>query len=254
MGDARLECSIYMAPGANTTYVRFALSRARGPLELELLPLTTWRDYHSHQHVGPEPSVHTDGHACVIEHEPTRLQLHADGMTFELGGGWHLGVKHSEEAARGLDDGVDLYYPGRFTATLTTGSSVTLVASTEAGAQPSPLAVLETIHRRDAGLIARTPSGWPDWMRGLSLSADQFIVRRGAERVVGRGSTVIAGYPWFADWGRDTMISLPGLTLTTGRPEVAREILLTFAGFVRDGLLPNHFPDGDEVPETGVWE
>jgi predicted glycogen debranching enzyme len=91
------------------------------------------------------------------------------------------------------------------------------------------------------------PADAPEFIRRLALAADQFIVRRGG--VGDPGSTVIAGYPWFTDWGRDTMIALPGLTLAVGRPEIARDVLATFAKHVDQGLLPNRFPDGTESPE-----
>jgi predicted glycogen debranching enzyme len=86
-------------------------------------------------------------------------------------------------------------------------------------------------------------NGDPPFVRTLKRAADQFLVRRG------QGSTVIAGYHWFADWGRDTMIALPGLTLAAGRPETARGILQAFAGVVDRGMLPNRFPDSGEAPE-----
>jgi predicted glycogen debranching enzyme len=79
--------------------------------------------------------------------------------------------------------------------------------------------------------------------KSLTWAADQFLVRRGGER------TIIAGYPWFTDWGRDTMITLPGLTLSTGRPDAARSILRTFARCANQGMLPNRFPDEGETPE-----
>jgi len=88
----------------------------------------------------------------------------------------------------------------------------------------------------------------PAWIRHLVLAADQFVVRRPLPDDPD-GATVIAGYHWFGDWGRDTMIALPGLTLATGRPEVARKILTTFARFVDRGMLPNRFPDGGQAPE-----
>src|SRR5450756_2237480 len=83
----------------------------------------------------------------------------------------------------------------------------------------------------------------------LALAADQFIVERRDSTGMPLGKTVIAGYPWFSDWGRDTMIALPGLTLATGRTEIAASVLRTFAQFVSEGMLPNRFPDAGEVPE-----
>jgi predicted glycogen debranching enzyme len=88
----------------------------------------------------------------------------------------------------------------------------------------------------------------PGWIARLVLAADQFIARRATPEEPD-GLTVMAGYPWFGDWGRDTMIALPGLTLATGRPDAARSILRTFARFVDRGMLPNRFPDAGEPPE-----
>jgi len=96
--------------------------------------------------------------------------------------------------------------------------------------------------RRRADVLAAAPSDDP-FVQRLVQSADQFIVRRGDE------STVIAGYHWFSDWGRDTMIALPGLALATGRFDAARRILLAFAASVDRGMLPNRFPDSGETPE-----
>jgi 4-alpha-glucanotransferase len=88
----------------------------------------------------------------------------------------------------------------------------------------------------------------PPWITRLALAADAFVFCRPSASVPD-GQSVIAGYPWFGDWGRDTMISLPGLTLATGRPEVARRILKTFASFVSEGMLPNVFPGAGDRPE-----
>jgi len=116
------------------------------------------------------------------------------------------------------------------------------------------IAALEQERQRQADLVKEISPDEPDWIRHLTLAADQFIVQRTSKhenpgKDSNSGSTVIAGYPWFGDWGRDTMIALPGLTLSTGRPQVAASILRTFAQFVSQGMLPNRFPDADEEPE-----
>ncbi|MDE2451907.1 MAG: glycogen debranching protein, partial [Gammaproteobacteria bacterium] len=103
--------------------------------------------------------------------------------------------------------------------------------------------------RRRRSLLRATPSGAPNWVKRLTLAADQFIVRRATPDGELRGMTVIAGYPWFSDWGRDTMIALPGLALTTGRTQDAAAVLRTFAAHVSEGMLPNRFPDGGEAAE-----
>src|SRR5260221_10059612 len=93
------------------------------------------------------------------------------------------------------------------------------------------------------------PPATPSWVRQLTLAADQFLVARGNRGDPAAGTTVIAGYPWFGDWGRDTMIALPGLALATGRHAEAASILRTFAAHLSQGMLPNRFPDGNEAPE-----
>src|SRR2546430_7083418 len=125
---------------------------------------------------------------------------------------------------------------------------VTLIATAESEFDP-PATAFDREHKRRRSLLRATPSGAPDWIKRLTLAADQFIVRRSARGGELRGTTVIAGYPWFSDWGRDTMIALPGLALATGRTQDAAAILRTFAAHVSEGMLPNRFPDGGEEPE-----
>ncbi len=246
--DALLECRVYMAPGANTTYVSYTFARGKRELVVELTPLTAWRDYHWHQHGGAFPTVRAGVSGCEIDGDGGSLCLSAGGARFEVDGAWYWRFHHAEEAARGLDSTEDLYRPGRFIATLVSGATLTVVATTETGEQPEPAVALRTVRGRESALLAQVPHSWPEWVRGLALAADQFIVHRVSSHA-GTGSTVIAGYPWFTDWGRDTMIALPGLTLATGRADIAREILLTFAQHVDRGVLPNRFPDGAEPPD-----
>jgi predicted glycogen debranching enzyme len=248
IADARLECRVFMAHGHNTTYVRYTLRRATTPVTLELAPLVAWRDYHWHQH-GPghfEVGAVADG--CLVTAAGGRFRILAEGGRFEADADWHWNLLHRAERERGLDDREDLFRPGRFLFTLPPGGSVTLLATTE-DAPPAPAAeALIALRNREHELVDRLPADSPALIRRLALSADQFIVARGGADVA-PGSTVIAGYPWFTDWGRDTMIALPGLTLAVGRPEIAREVLATFARHVDRGLLPNRFPDGAEPPE-----
>ncbi|MBS4051436.1 MAG: glycogen debranching protein, partial [Methylomonas sp.] len=123
-----------------------------------------------------------------------------------------------------------------------------VVLSAEASAAVDFAAVRQHIHRQQQQLMQRLPAAAPDWIRQLALAADQFIVDR---RQDGQptGKTVIAGYPWFGDWGRDTMIALPGLTLALGRFEAAADILRTFAGHVSQGMIPNRFPEQGTTAE-----
>ncbi|MCM2310836.1 MAG: amylo-alpha-1,6-glucosidase, partial [Steroidobacteraceae bacterium] len=184
------------------------------------------------------------------------LHLAVDQGRFDPAPDTYWGFHHRLEAERGLDAGEDLFRPGYFRCELERGESVTLLASAEPAA-PDRAEVTRLAGTRDAecarqqALLARADlrADAPEWIRQLVLAADQFVVER--RDAAGRplGHTVIAGYPWFADWGRDTMIALPGLALATGRPEIAASVLRTFARFVSDGMLPNRFPDAGDAPE-----
>jgi predicted glycogen debranching enzyme len=154
---------------------------------------------------------------------------------------WYWNFLHREEAARGLDALEDLWGPGTFRAELDSGSSLFFTATAEP-TEPAPGGeVVEALGAQAARLIAALPKSAPPWIQSLAVASDQFIVRRGPKEA--GSASIIAGYPWFTDWGRDTMISLPGLTLALGRFDKASEILRTFAGVVDSGMLPNCFAD-----------
>jgi len=159
---------------------------------------------------------------------------------------WWWNFHHRIEAERGLDAAEDLFRPGTFDVELVAGESLTLTLSAEA--EVAPPSLRQAIARED-GLLSALPPATPSWVRQLTLAADQFLVARGNRGDPAAGTTVIAGYPWFGDWGRDTMIALPGLALATGRHAEAASILRTFAAHLSQGMLPNRFPDGNEAPE-----
>lgn len=249
LADALLECSVYMARGRNTTYLRYRLARGSAPVQIELEPLTAWRDYHWHQQGGHDPHWTWAEDRCEILGAGASLRLMAPGARFLAEPRWHWHVRHAEEAARGLDASEDLFRPGTFAVTLAPGADLTLIATTEPDAPEDGAAALQRLRGHEAEILAKAPLSWPAWVRGLALAADQYVVARTSRSSGDSGSTIIAGYPWFTDWGRDTMIALPGLTLAVGRPEIAREVLTTFARHIDRGLLPNRFPDGEEAPE-----
>ena len=249
-GDARLEQRIWMADGRNTTYVRFELREASAALQLALRPLCTYRDYHSHAHGGWSLEAAAEPGGCRVTAfagaRPYRLLI--DRGEFRREPDWYWNFRHRVEADRGLDATEDLWRPGTFHASLEKGESVTLIATAEPEFESSAAAFDHENDRRRA-LQRAVAGGTPDWVRRLTLAADQFIVRRSRPDGAPAGTTVIAGYPWFSDWGRDTMIALPGLALATGRTGDAGSILRTFAEHVSDGMLPNRFPDGGEPAE-----
>ncbi len=262
LGDALLEKRIWMRQGANVTYVRYALLRGSRPVELELRALVNYRDYHSTTHAGDwrmnvEPVPHGLRVRAFDGARPFYL-LSADAAA-ERAHDWYRNFFLQIANYRGLDDMEDHLHAGTFRVTLQAGAAVTIVLSTEESAPLDGEAALETQQAHEQGILNRWRSAppasrsaaatnAPRWIEQLVLAADQFIVTRPLSDDPGALS-VIAGYHWFGDWGRDTMIALPGLALSTGRPEIARNILRTFARFVDQGMLPNVFPDAGQTPE-----
>ncbi|MEO8313627.1 MAG: amylo-alpha-1,6-glucosidase [Pseudomonadota bacterium] len=258
IGDALLEQRLWMEREQNTSYVQWRLLRGTAPLELELHPLCAWRDYHWHHRGRRDPNLSFDDTGVSIEafNGAAPYRLTVEGGHCEPSGDWYWNFHHREECARGLDADEDLFRPALFRIQLEPGASCALIATAESH---RPLlahislarelqrqeALLRSARRATPALGATEDSA----MSALVLAADQYIVARRLPDGRPAGRTVIAGYPWFGDWGRDTMIALPGLTLTTGREGDAADILRTFARHVSEGMLPNRFPDGGEVPE-----
>jgi predicted glycogen debranching enzyme len=258
LADALLEKRIWMRQGENTTYIQYTLVRGSSALDLDLKALVNYRDFHSLTHAGDwrmniEPLEH--GVKVQAFDGAVPFYLKSFSAASEPHHEWYLGCYLGEETARGLEDREDRLFAALFRAELQVGASMTLVATTEANA----LLDGETAAAEHANREVKLFTAWqekhealaaeaPSWLWQLILAADQFIVKRSLlEEPDGR--SVIAGYHWFGDWGRDTMIALPGLTLATGRAEVAKRILLAFSRYVDSGMLPNNFPDAGGKPE-----
>jgi predicted glycogen debranching enzyme len=247
IADALIEQQIFMAPGANASYLKLELLRASSPMRVTLKPLVTYRDYHSHNR---------GAQALQLDSGPSHCRVHAFAGArpydlaishgqFTPAPEWYWNFFHRMEAERGLDALEDLLTPGSFAADLRLGLPIYLTATAESSAPAPGAEVLEVLKAASQRLAAPLPKTAPPWIRSLAQASDQFIVRRAA----GVASlSIIAGYPWFTDWGRDTMISLPGLATAMQRFDVAAGILRTYAGFVDRGMLPNCFPDGGEAP------
>jgi predicted glycogen debranching enzyme len=254
VSDALIERRVWMSR-SGTTFVRYTLVRARSPLAISLKAYANDRDYHALTRAYDAGSVSAiDGRTATIAFSGgTPWHLRVDRGTLLAAHEWYYGFRLARETERGLDDVEDHYHACTIDATLEAGESLTIVASTSAIDAIDGDVSLRDAHDAEDELLAawrktqRAASFAPPWIASLVLAADQFIVDR---RVNGSpGKTVVAGYQWFGDWGRDTMISLAGLTLTTGRPEIARAILATFARYIDGGMLPNRFPDSGEAPE-----
>jgi len=253
IGDARLTKSVWMEQGSNTTYVRFRVESASGPVNLRISPLCTYRDHHgiSRGNWQPEVMAVTDGLRIDAHPGARPYRVLCARATCDLRGDWYWNFRHRLDGERGLGSTEDLYCPGTFTADCSVGATINLVCTAEAGAVNAPAVALSADQHRRAGLLLPVIRE-PGWVRQLTLAADQFIVSDpgvGGSGTGGSRATVIAGYPWFGAWGRDTMIALPGLTLRTGRSEVAGRVLRTFRGYLLDGLLPNRLPEDGSEPE-----
>lgn len=251
IADALLETRIFMAPGANTSYLELELLRASAPLRATLKPLIAYRDYHSHNR-GPQPfQLESDAEQCRVQAfagaQPYRLSI-SQGR-FTAAAQWYWNFWHREEADRGLDAVEDLLTPGTFATDLSLHRPVYLVATAETAAPAPGADVLDTVRANSRRLMTAVPKTAPEWIHALAAASDQFIVRRGQMGPGGPApASIIAGYPWFTDWGRDTMISLPGLATVLRRYDLAADILRTYAGFIDAGMLPNCFPDDSEAP------
>ncbi|MEM7333754.1 MAG: amylo-alpha-1,6-glucosidase [Chloroflexota bacterium] len=250
IANALLEKRIWMMPGENTTYIQYRLTRATGPLSMEAKAFVNYRDYHSTtivQDWDPDISTVDSGLMMKIHEDATPFYLFSDRAILIPQCDWYEDFFLSVEEYRGFADvQEDHVYAALIRMTLQPGESVTLVASTE----PNPLLdgdeayAMRVAHENK--LIAQAEL--PKELERLVLAADQFIVQRPTE-LDPNGRSIIAGYHWFGDWGRDTMIALPGLTLTANRPDVAASILRTYSQFVDQGMIPNRFPDAGEEPE-----
>ena len=251
---ATLERRAWMPHGRNVTRIRYANRSADRAVELEVEPLLAARDHHDAGPVAtPVRVLALDGRAALVElgggRRPLPLRIAADaGSLDRVPGTPAFGpLRLREEAARGQPDRAMFRRAVRLRVRLGPGEAVTLTLAADGRPLAPADACLARARARQRALIRRARAiETPAPVRQLVLAADQFLVRRRIPRPEGppeTGRSVIAGYPWFNDWGRDTMIALPGLTIATGRAGEAATILRSFARFRRDGLLPNDFPD-----------
>jgi predicted glycogen debranching enzyme len=250
LGDALVEKRVWMEQDANTTYVTYGIARASAPVHLRVQVMVNYRDFHSSTHAGDWQMAidRVDSGVRVRAFEgAAAFAVRSDLAACEPAHTWYRNYDLAEERARGLDDVEDRLHAATFSVVLEQGQSVTFVASTDEGAALDGNAALHRQREHDRSVLAAFDTA-PGWIARLALAADQFIVRRPLTSDPGALS-VIAGYHWFGDWGRDTMIALPGLTLASGRAPVAAKILETFGRYLDRGMLPNFFPDAGETPE-----
>jgi predicted glycogen debranching enzyme len=249
----------------NTVHITYHMISGPGPVRLEIRPSVHFRPHEAAVNVSlNEPFIIrvTDDRYEITsgfsrELRPLRMKFYNQKSAFTSDGGSFRELFYRTEAERGYESRGKLWSPGYFRGELTPEQNATFVASTEPW--PTILALKPEhalryeIDRRKRLIETANEKAKTGTAAELVLAADQFIITpagriEDAARARASGDeirTVIAGYHWFTDWGRDTMISLEGLTLTTGRHIEAGWILRTFAHYIKDGLIPNLFPEGE---------
>ncbi|HUX85563.1 MAG TPA: amylo-alpha-1,6-glucosidase [Chloroflexota bacterium] len=258
LSRARLRKTIWLEHGQNTTYVQYALSDDSPPISLRLNLFATYRDAHSETRGMPDWVFNVqEEDAGVVIHpfsSATPLRVRASGgARFFQTGVWYWRYLHRRERERGLDYLEDLYNPGVYVARLSPGANLIVQVSTEEWAcLPTDLGeALARRRSRQRKLWTDLGLSVDDEFRDLVVAADQFVVQTpdGAASPAAPRTGIIAGYHWFGEWGRDAVIALPGILLSTGRVAEAADLLRRYAGFVDHGMLPNRIPDGDASPE-----
>lgn len=260
--DVLLEKSLFLVHQQNTTHITYRLLEGPDSVRLKLLPLVHFRPHDApvntplHQAFQFQ-AIQRRYEISAREHLPTlRMQIHGRRTAFTFEPQTFSHIIYPVEGSRGYDSKGELWSPGYFRVDLNRSEPAVIVASTESwemieSLHPDEAAQAE--RQRRARLLAEAyPRAEQGVAAELVLAADQFLIRPAARRedaaiIEASGDevrSVIAGYHWFTDWGRDTMISLEGLALVTGRHAEAGHILRTFAHYIRDGLIPNLFPEG----------
>lgn len=253
--DVLLEKEITMVNGENTVAVVYHILNGEAKSVLRFTPLVNFRDYHgnsSRWHMSFEQK--TADRETVIKPYGLSTEIRlmcSEGRFKRLEDNWFYNMQYPVEQERGLHSTEDHFIPGCFEIEVGPGEEkyITILATIEKNpSETDGLKLIKMEKDRIGGLLER--AGFKDSLsQKLVIAADNFIVRRKSTD----SKTIIAGYPWFTDWGRDTMIALPGLTLATGRFQDAKDILYTFSRYVKDGLIPNMFPDaGNEPPYNSV--
>jgi predicted glycogen debranching enzyme len=234
----RIACDLVVASGRPRTHLKWTRVAGTGPARLSVRPLLAGRDYHVLHHENPAFRFDADVRGERVTWRPydgvPAITALANGR-YEHAPDWFRAFVYTWERERGLDCEEDLASPGTFVFDLAEVPAALVLAADG----------LDGANARDLVDAARAAEGArrTHFASSLERAADAYIARRGA------GKTIIAGYPWFADWGRDTFVSLRGLCLATGRGDVAREILAQWATAVSEGMLPNRYSEHDERPE-----
>ena len=247
-GSAILEKTVFMPYGDNTTIVTYRVLEADSPVKLVVYPIVNHRDFHTTTHQDPRwnfaQTMNTKGVEIRAFHGATTLYLQSDIAQYTTTGFWYKNFVYEQTAGSDQEEKEDQYNPGYFSAKIEQGSQISILASLRPQSTFSTEGMRFREMQRIRSLTDRLPRA-DSFFETLASVADTFLVRRKSTNM----KSVIAGYHWFADWGRDSMISIPGLTLVTKREEEGKEIVRTFLTNLKDGLIPNTLPDGGSEPD-----
>src|SRR5450432_154336 len=253
--NIRISKTITMLNGENTTLIRYKVLKSPMYFSMEFLPLIAARGYHSLQNASANIYWDVIFQNGIFRNQPfagaPEIFISIPGSTYQSRNQWFYHFNYDIDQYRGQEFEEDLFNHGIFTVQLKEGDVLDILLSTENPSGRNTNALFEGETERKKGLQHNVQN---PLLQQLNQAADQFIVIRELTDLNGTGipatlKTIIAEYHWFTDWSRDTMISLPGLCLSTGRFEDARKILSAFANSVYEGMLPNRFQDNNEPPE-----
>jgi predicted glycogen debranching enzyme len=248
LGTAILEKTVFMPYGDNTTLVTYKVIESETPVKITISPIINHRDFHSRTHEDSRwnfsQSMNPKGVEIRAFAGATTLYLQSDIAAYAPTGIWYKNFIYETSGERGEAESEDQYNPGLFTTRLDQGYQVSILASLRIQQTFSTEGLRYKELQRLRKLTARLPQ-MDSFLLTLADAADTFLVKRKSTGT----KSIVAGYHWFGDWGRDAMISVPGLTLVTKREDEGKEILKTFLSYLQDGLIPNTLPDSANKPD-----
>lgn len=239
-GDIRVDKTVFMIHGENTTVIQYNVSGPGG--SMRIIPLVTCRSFHAASEI---PTIRQESlDSGTHLRSDCDLFLLSDKARYVKEEDIYHNFEYETERLRGLSWKENCFSPGHFEIELEGNVSFSIIASTERCSIP----VVERLKKIEQNRLTGLENMLEPPLKNLSSAADSFLVKRGV------GKSIIAGYHWFDDWGRDAMISLPGLLLVTGRFEDAKSVLETFASNMKDGVLPNDLGAGSyNTADASLW-
>ena len=252
LGELGLTKSVYLLRDEDTTAVVYKFDEIPQPIDFTISPLVALRDFHSLQKSDAHITAKSVVDGLLIRHDSAdscQLLLNCPDAIFEEDAQWWFNFQYRADRERGQDFTEDLFCPGVFRCHIDSPTTLVFWANLSRDYKPGKF-VLPDIEKVIRQLAAHhneviAPAKHDKTLEALYLAADQFIARRVIDNT--QRTTILAGFPWFADWGRDAFISLPGLLLAARRFDEAKSVLVTFAGAASGGMIPSRFDDYSNV-------